>query len=138
MSAYDKYHELVKKALIKDGWTITHDPYKIGVDGRVIKIDLAAEKLISAEKGEEKIAVEVKSFLEKSQITAFYSALGKSAYYKKVIKDSDPDRTLYLAVPNRAYRNVFSEMYTKATIEEVGISMLVYDIKKEIIVLWKK
>jgi hypothetical protein len=27
MPAKDIYHDVVKKALIKDGWTITHDPY---------------------------------------------------------------------------------------------------------------
>jgi XisH protein len=25
--ARDIYHEHVKEALIKDGWTVTHDPY---------------------------------------------------------------------------------------------------------------
>lgn len=31
MPARDIFHDAVKKALIKDGWTITHDPYKIAV-----------------------------------------------------------------------------------------------------------
>lgn len=25
--AKDIYHQIVKEALLKDGWTITHDPY---------------------------------------------------------------------------------------------------------------
>jgi len=29
MAARDKIHELVKQALIKDGWTITDDPFTI-------------------------------------------------------------------------------------------------------------
>ena len=63
--ARDKYHDHVKEALIKEGWKITHDPYKIKVGGRKAQIDLGAEKLIAAEKENELIAVEVKSFLEK-------------------------------------------------------------------------
>ena len=27
--AKDIFHETVKKALEKDGWTITHDPYRL-------------------------------------------------------------------------------------------------------------
>jgi XisH protein len=27
--AKDIFHEIVKEALIKDGWTITHDPYQV-------------------------------------------------------------------------------------------------------------
>ncbi len=29
MPAKDIYHDTVKKALIKDGWKITHDPLKL-------------------------------------------------------------------------------------------------------------
>ncbi len=27
MPAQDLYHNIVKNALLKDGWTITHDPF---------------------------------------------------------------------------------------------------------------
>lgn len=57
--AKDLYHQHVKDALVKDGWTITHDPYFLDIDDRdPMEIDLGAEKLISAEKGSEKILVE--------------------------------------------------------------------------------
>jgi hypothetical protein len=29
MPASDLYHDTVKNALTKDGWTITHDPYTL-------------------------------------------------------------------------------------------------------------
>jgi hypothetical protein len=41
--ARDKYHDIVKKALIKDGWNITDDPLRIDIGDRTIKIDLGAE-----------------------------------------------------------------------------------------------
>lgn len=62
MPAKDFYHETVKTALERDGWTITHDPYRIMVGRRRGYIDLGAE-IIAAEKGKVKIAVEIKSFL---------------------------------------------------------------------------
>jgi hypothetical protein len=61
--AKDKYHNHVRIALENDGWTITHDPYKIMIGRRRGYIDLGAE-LIGAERETEKIAVEIKSFLD--------------------------------------------------------------------------
>lgn len=39
-------------------------------------IDLGAEKLIAAQRDQEKIAVEVKSFLRGSAISEFHTAVG--------------------------------------------------------------
>ena len=74
--AKDKYHDLVRDALEKDGWTITDDPLRIQVEELTIKIDLGAEKLIAAEKEGQKIAVEIKSFIGHSVITDSYLAIG--------------------------------------------------------------
>jgi hypothetical protein len=64
--AKDKYHYLVKQALIDEGWEITHDPYPLRKWNPDWEIDLGAERMIAAEKGSEKIAIEVKTFLAAS------------------------------------------------------------------------
>jgi len=69
MAAKDIYHDTVKKALEKDGWIITKDPLKLTVGSRSLYVDLGAEKLIAAEKENQKIAVEIKSFLNPSPIS---------------------------------------------------------------------
>ena len=74
--AKDKIHDLVKQTLINDGWTITHDPYIIETEDVEYEIDLAAEKILAAEKQGEKIAVEVKSFLATSFVYEFHRILG--------------------------------------------------------------
>jgi predicted RecB family endonuclease len=61
MLARDAFHNIVKIALQKDDWGITHDPLTIRFDAVDMQIDLGAERLIAAEKDGEKIAVEVKS-----------------------------------------------------------------------------
>jgi hypothetical protein len=64
MAAKDIFHDLVKQALQNEGWSITHDPFKIMLGRRRGYIDLGAEKeVIAAQKGNEKIAVEIKSFI---------------------------------------------------------------------------
>ena len=48
---------------MKDGWTITHDPLAIPVDGTNLLIDVGAERVVTAERKGERIAVEVKAFV---------------------------------------------------------------------------
>jgi hypothetical protein len=66
MPAKDIYHDAVKAALIKDGWTITADPYPIKYEEIKLFADLAGEKTISASREEQQIVVEIKSFLGRS------------------------------------------------------------------------
>ncbi len=76
MPKRDLFHDAVKNALIKDGWTITDDPLTFRIDGINISIDLGAEKILGAEKDGKRIAVEIKSFINPSPMTDFHAALG--------------------------------------------------------------
>jgi len=137
MSAKDVFHEVVKKALQKDGWQITHDPLSISVGGVNVSIDLAAEKLIAAEREGEKIAVEVKSFLEKSSaISEFHTALGQFMNYRGALKRRQPERVLYLAVPLTTYKTFFQLDFPQAMIEENQVKMIIYDAEQEVIFKW--
>jgi len=108
MPAKDRFHEAVKVALQKDGWTITDDPLIIPIERLSnLYIDLGAEKLLIAERKGQKIAVEVKSFLGASTLSEFHTALGQCLNYSYALEDTEPDRTLYLAVPVSIYDNFF-------------------------------
>jgi hypothetical protein len=139
MSARDIFHQVVKQALQKDGWYITHDPLTISVGGVNVSIDLGAEKLIAAEREGEKIAVEVKSFLEKSSaISEFHTALGQFINYRGALKRRQPERVLYLAVPLTTYKTFFQLDFPQEMIEENQVKIIIYDAEKEVIVKWKK
>ncbi|AFY50915.1 XisH protein [Nostoc sp. PCC 7524] len=138
MSARDIFHQVVKQALQKDGWYITHDPLTISVGGVNVSIDLGAEKLIAAEREGEKIAVEVKSFLEKSSaISEFHTALGQFINYRAALRRRHPERVLYLAVPLTTYKTFFQLDFPQEMIEENRVKMIIYDVEKEVIVTWK-
>jgi tRNA threonylcarbamoyladenosine modification (KEOPS) complex Pcc1 subunit len=97
----DRFHDQVKASLVKDFWLITHDPYSIQISEAVkLKIDLGAESTIAAERDQEKIAVEIKSFITDSDISEFHAALGQYLNYIQALEDREPDRVLYLAVPS--------------------------------------
>lgn len=99
MSRKDLFHQAVRRALEKDGWTITHDPLPLKLGTLKLEVDLGADKPIAAQKENQKIAVEVKSFLRTSKITEFYHAFGQYFPYKVGLQKLEPDRILYLAVP---------------------------------------
>jgi len=138
MPAKDKFHELVKTALQNQGWTITDDPYHIDLGFVDFYIDLGAEKLLAAIKDNEKIAVEIKTFLAASTISEFHTAVGQFINYRIALEEDDPARMLYLAIPLDVYKRFFKYSFIQTVIQRNQISLLVYDTEKEEISQWIK
>jgi hypothetical protein len=136
VSAKDKFHEQVKRALIREQWTVTDDPLEVTSEGRTFVVDLGAERLILADRGIERIAVEVKSFLNASAITDFYGALGQFLTYRLALRRGDPERVLYLAVPEDTYETFFRSDFIQIAIVEFQLLLIVYEPQQEIIVQW--
>ncbi|NET45388.1 XisH family protein [Okeania sp. SIO2B3] len=138
MSAKDIFHDTVRTALEKDGWTITNDPLFIKLTQQFkINIDLEAEKFIVAEKATQKIAVEIKSFVGRSVVSEFHLAVGQFLNYRVALEKFASERVLYLAVPTDIYQDFFSDSFVQAVLERYQIKLLVFHIKKEEIILWK-
>ena len=78
---------------------ITDDPLRLEVGGTKFEIDLGAQQLLAAERDQEKIAVEIKTFLSDSPLTDYHAALGQFLNYRLALEISDPTRILYLPVP---------------------------------------
>lgn len=136
MPAKDTFHNLIKLALQKDDWTITHDPLTLEIGLRQIYIDLGAEKLIGAEKDNQKIAVEVKSFTGASSITEFHLAVGQFLNYRSVLRRQQPNRILYLAVPTEIYSSFFKEELPQLSIEDYHINLVIFDPETAEILQW--
>jgi hypothetical protein len=138
MPAKDVFHSVVKNALQKDGWTITHDPLSIRFKGIDFYMDLGADKLIAVEKNGENIAVEIKSFRGESTLYEFHTALGQFMNYRMVLDKKPLERTLYLAVPLDTYDDFFTQPFGQMAIEYHQLKLIVYDVKNEVIVQWIK
>ncbi len=134
--AKDIYHNEVKNALIKDGWTITDDPYFIKYEDAELYADLAAEKPIAAERQGQKIVVEIKSFVGKSLMYDFHNALGQYIVYRKLIQLTEPEYKLYLAVDDVVYENFFQRKSVQAVINENHLLLIVVNTQKEEIRQW--
>jgi len=134
--AKDKYHYIVKEALIAEGWTITHDPYPLKEWNPDWEIDLGAEKLIAAEKGKEKIAVEIKSFRALSFAYEFHTAIGQYFNYRVSLKDMEHDRVLYMAVPLSKWETEFVRAGIMASMKAMNAKIIVYNVDTKKIDQW--
>ncbi len=135
--AKDVFHQQVKNALIKDGWNITHDPLTIRISEAVkLQIDLAAESAIAAQRDSEKIAVEIKSFVGDSDISAFHTALGQYLNYCQALEEQEPDRIVYLAIPVETYQDFFQLPFIQRALRRYQVKLIIYDPKQEEIKQW--
>jgi len=134
--AKDIFHEEVKTALIKDGWAITHDPLPVAFKGKNVEIDLGAEPVLGAVKENELIAVEIKSFTRKSLLYSFHNALGQFINYRRMLRGSDPERVLFLAVPVDVYEDFFLHPFGVDATEQEDLKIVVFDPQQKIIVTW--
>ncbi|MDY6900616.1 MAG: XisH family protein [Cyanobacteriota bacterium] len=133
--AKDRFHDAVRTALEKQGWIIIADPYEVSVGDVDFEIDLAAD-MLAAERNGEKIAVEIKSFIGRSNVSDFHTALGQFINYQLALEEFEPDRKLYLAIPLNIYNSFFQRRFTRSVVERTQINLVVYDEKQEVIDQW--
>jgi len=136
MPVKDIYHDAVRNALIKDGWTITHDPLILKWGLKDLYVDLGAERLVAAEKEGRKIAVEIKSFVSQSEVEDLENAVGQFVLYHDILNRIEPDRVLYLAVREAIFTSVFEEPIGQVLLENQRVKLVVFDPQAEVIVKW--
>jgi hypothetical protein len=134
--AKDRFHNIVRKALEKDGWKITADPYEINLDDVDFEIDLAAEQLLGAEREGKKIAVEIKSFISPSNVSEFHTALGQFLNYRDALDKIEADCQLYLAVRVPIYESFFQRKFITSAVAKYKLKLLIYDVEEEVIRQW--
>ena len=97
---------------------------------QILVVDIQA-----AEKAGKRIAVEVKSFLSASPMHDLELALGQFLLYRSILEEQEPERGLFLAIPDEA-SEIFDEPVGQLLIAKHLIRALVFDPQKEEIVRW--
>jgi hypothetical protein len=136
MPARDQDHEQVRSALIRDGWTITHDPLRLRWGARDTYVDLAAERVLAAEKAHHRIAVEIKRFRGPSLVDDLEKAVGQFAVYHDILAKIDADRELYLAVREDIFSDFFEEPVGRLMLDNGRLKVVTYDPVAEVIRRW--
>jgi hypothetical protein len=146
MPQRDRIHNLVKQAIIKEGWLVTDDPYVISYGERFLFVDLGATlsngfskiegQFIGAARGSSLIAIEIKEFRSKSVIADLEQAIGQYVLYSLLLNQVDPQREIYLAITDITYDEIFSEPIGKVVISDLPLKLLVVDVEKVEVKLW--
>ena len=139
MPKRDKYHFQVRAALEKDGWVITDDPLDLTSGEVELFADLGAARVLAAERGEEKIAVEIKSFLEEqSPVSEFHKASGQYDNFQFYFKDKETERMVYLTIPTFIWKTFFQRPLIQKIVHEKPLRIIVVDMEKQTIESWIK
>lgn len=146
MPQRDTIHNPIKQAIIKDGWTITDDPYVISYGERFLFVDLGATEFgsfkadegqfIGAEKNFKRIAIEIKEFRGQSVIADLEQAIGQYILYRMLLDRVDPEREIYLAITDITYDEIFSEPIGKLVISELPLKLIIVNLEKVEIQQW--
>jgi hypothetical protein len=104
-----------------------------------LRVDLGAEKVIAAERGVDKIAVEIKTFAKDSFIYEFYEVSGQYQFYEEFLTEQDNDRILYLAISEVIYKARFlPDESVMRMCQKIGIKFIIVNISSQIIKEWKR
>lgn len=136
MPAADLIHDAVKTALVKDGWTITADPYVIHYEDVTLFADLGAERSLAAEREGRRIVVEIKSFLSPSPIHDLEIALGQYEIYRGFLELTAPERKLYLAISDIVFAEFFGRKAVQVIVQRFQLALLVVNLETQEIVQW--
>lgn len=135
--AGDIIHQAVKEALEKDKWKITHDPFKLEIGAKFpLEVDLAAEKFLAAEKGIDKILVEIKSFAKKSMIYEFHEVLGQYLNYESAVELNELGRIVFLAISEEVYLKMTEVQFITGQLKKFKIKIIVVDILNKKVLQW--
>lgn len=136
MSRRDNLHLSLCHALEKDGWKITDDPLVLVLEKTLLKADLKAEKFFTAEKDNQKIAVEVKDFDSPSVISELETTIGQLQLYQWALESQEPERKLFLAISQVVHLKHFYKPIFQLVIKRNKINLIVFDSNSEVILQW--
>jgi hypothetical protein len=133
LPAKDYYHDVVKRALIKDGWKITREQVLFIIADRHVWIDIEASKTSE----DQRILIEVKGFEGPSQVNELMDAVGKYVVYRAIINEvGGQNIPLYLTITEEAFQSILSERIGVIARQQAGVKLLVFDPGREEIKTW--
>ena len=99
-------------------------------------VDLGAKRLLGAVKGEQLIAVEIKSFAGNSEMADLEKAIGQFTVYRTVMQEVEPGRELFLAVPQKVMEELFQDDLGQLILRNNLAQVFSFDPSEEVIVQW--
>lgn len=135
MPALDYCHPHIVRALENDGWTVDAQPRRFYVEGRTVFIDIHATRGVNGDR-QQMLLAEIKCFPDRLSTTHdLYTAIGQYIVYRAVLNELRNPTTLYLAIPEAVYLNIFDSTVMRA-IKDSNIKLVIVHLEQERIVQW--
>jgi len=80
--------------------------------------------------------VEVKSFIGASKIQDLKEALGQYDIYRYLLEETAPDRKLYIAISQTAYKAFFVQDIAQLILGKHQLPVIIVDTEMEEIIKW--
>ena len=97
---------------------------------------IIAGSAVAVEKSGKKLVVEVKSFIGTSKIQDLKEALGQYDIYLYLLEETTPDRKLYIAISEIAYKSFFTQDVIQLIIKKHQLPLIVVNTTTEEIKQW--
>jgi hypothetical protein len=136
MPTRDLYHDVVRDALRKDGWRITHTALQLKAQAESSAEDLWEGPWLIADKDERKVAVAVRSFVGRSHLADIIQTWAQLGLSRPRLHAMDSDRVVYLAVRQATYSACFAGAEGERVLAKEHMQLLVFDPRAEVIVQW--
>jgi hypothetical protein len=133
LPAKDRYHDRLKRALIKDQWLITDEQVKLKICDRRLWIDIEAEHQTERTL----ILVEVKEMMSASQVDDLSNSVGQYLMYRVALESKNIPISLYMAVSTSTFQGILSEEIGQLMIERFQIALIVFNPDSEVITEWR-
>ncbi|MFN8441445.1 MAG: element excision factor XisH family protein [Caldilineaceae bacterium] len=135
--AKDIIHDAVRNALVKDGWRIIREHFKIEYEEIEIFADLIVDRSpIIAVKDSNKLIIEIKSFAGRSFVRELQQAIGQYELYVDMIEFAQLDYELFLAVSKFVHETFLQRTAARQIIQRHKLKLVVVDTDHEEIVEW--
>ncbi|MDD1469200.1 hypothetical protein MEO43_29040 [Dolichospermum sp. ST_sed5] len=82
------------------------------------------------------MVIEVKSFLSRSPMREFETALGQYLIYQTFLLATYPEYKVFLAVGKNIYEKFFEQVAIQLILQKYQVSLLVIDINQEEVIKW--
>ena len=92
--------------------------------------------MIAAQKENMKILVEIKSFLAESIPNEFHTALGQYLDYELGLEEIEPDRVIFLAIPDKVYQKIQKIPILLKALNRYDVKVIIFDPNLEEIKQW--
>ena len=136
MPTQDLYHDVVRDALRKDGWRITHTALQLKARAESGAGELWEGPWLIADKDERKVAVAVNSFVGRSSPADLTQMWSQLALARLQLHAMDADRVVYLAVRQATYSACVAGTEGDLLLAKEHMRLIVFDPRAEVIVQW--